>query len=394
MQKELLAGIRVIDFTWALTGPIATKHLSDLGAEVIKIETRVRPDIQRTGAKTGSFNQHNTGKLGITVNLKKPDGLALVKQLIARSDIVVENFAGGAMEKMGLGYSVLKELKSDVIMLGSCMQGQTGPFARHPGIGFRLTALSGFNHITGWPDRPPGWIGAFTDFIAPRFIILAIMAALDYRRRTGRGQYLDASQLEAGVQLMAPLLLDSAVNKQPSDRMGNRCPYAAPHNAYRCLGDDRWCAIAVFNDIEWQSFCQVIGNPALAHDTRFATLLARKQYESELDALINAWTSSRTAEEVMYTLQSAGIPAGVVQTGADLMDNDPHLQSRHFFSELEHPEIGKYRTNSGAHFVLSKYRYDLKRAPLLGEHNEYVFKQILGLSDHAYDRLINEGVLY
>ncbi len=394
MQKELLAGIRVIDFTWALTGPIATKHLSDLGAEVIKIETRVRPDIQRTGAKTGSFNQHNTGKLGITVNLKKPDGLALVKQLIARSDIVVENFAGGAMEKMGLGYSVLKELKSDVIMLGSCMQGQTGPFARHPGIGFRLTALSGFNHITGWPDRSPGWIGAFTDFIAPRFIILAIMAALDYRRRTGRGQYLDASQLEAGVQLMAPLLLDAAVNKQPSDRMGNRCPYAAPHNAYRCLGDDRWCAIAVFNDIEWQSFCQVIGNPALAHDTRFATLLARKQYESELDALINAWTSSRTAEEVMHTLQSAGIPAGVVQTGADLMDNDPHLQSRHFFSELEHPEIGKYRTNSGAHFVLSKYRYDLKRAPLLGEHNEYVFKQILGLSDHAYDRLINEGVLY
>jgi benzylsuccinate CoA-transferase BbsF subunit len=192
----------------------------------------------------GSFNQHNTGKLGITVNLKKPRGLELIKQLIARSDIVVENFAGGSMEKMGLGYEVLKELKPDIIMLSSCMQGQTGPFAKHPGIGFRLTALSGFNHITGWPDRQPGWIGAYTDFIAPRFIILAVMAALEYRRRTGKGLYLDASQLEGGVQLIAPLILDYAVNKQPVDRMGNQCSYAAPHNAYKCLGEDRWCAIS------------------------------------------------------------------------------------------------------------------------------------------------------
>jgi benzylsuccinate CoA-transferase BbsF subunit len=393
VSKKLLEGIRVVDFTWALTGPIAVKHLSDLGAEVIKIETRVRLDIQRTGSKFGSFNQHNTGKLAITINLKKPRGLELIKQLIAQSDIVVENFAGGAMEKMGLGYGVLKGLKPDIIMCSSCMQGQTGPFARHPGIGFRLTALSGFNHITGWPDRQPGWIGAYTDFIAPRYVILAIMAALEYRRRTGKGQYLDMSQFEGGVQFMAPLLLDYAVNKQEVNRMGNQCSYAAPHNAYRCLGNDRWCAISVFTNEEWQSFCKVIGNPGLAEDPRFATLMARKENEEELDKLVNGWTSNRQAEEVMNLMQAVGVPAGVLQTGEDLMEHDPQLKSRRFFSELEHPEVGKYRANSGAHFRLSKYEYDLVRAPLMGEHNEYVFKGILGVTDDEYDRLVEDGTI-
>jgi benzylsuccinate CoA-transferase BbsF subunit len=313
--------------------------------------------------------------------------------LIAQSDIVVENFAGGSMEKMGLGYEVLKQLKPDIIMLSSCMQGQTGPFARHPGIGFRLTALSGFNQITGWPDRQPGWIGAYTDFIAPRYNILAIMAALEYRRRTGKGQYLDMSQFEAGVQFMAPLTLDYSVNKQPIDRMGNQYPYAAPHNAYRCLGEDRWCAISVFTDEEWVSFCRVIGNPELALDPRFATLPARKKNEEVLDKLVNEWTSSRSAEEVMNALQGAGVPAGVLQTGEDLMEYDPQLKHRQYFTELEHPEVGKYRTNSGAHFRLSKYEGEVVRAPLLGEHNEYVFKKILGVADDDYNRLVEEGVI-
>jgi benzylsuccinate CoA-transferase BbsF subunit len=279
MKRKLFQGIRVVDFTWALSGPISTKHLSDLGAEVIKIETRVRLDIQRTGSKFGSFNQHNSGKLAITLNLKKPKGLELMKRLVAKSDIVVDNFAGGAMDKMGLGYEVLRGIKPDIIMLSSCMQGQTGPFARHPGIGFRLTALTGFNHITGWPDRQPGWIGAYTDFVAPRYNILGIMAALEFRRRTGKGQYIDVSQFESGVQFMAPLILDYSVNKHQADRMGNQCAYAAPHNAYRCLGEDRWCAISVFTDQEWESFCGVIGNPGLASDGRFATLADRKTNE-------------------------------------------------------------------------------------------------------------------
>jgi benzylsuccinate CoA-transferase BbsF subunit len=392
MKRKPLEGIRVIDFTWALSGPISTKHLSDLGAEVIKIETRVRLDIQRTGSKFGSFNQHNTGKLAITINLKKPRGLELMRQLIAHSDIVVENFAGGSMHKMGLGYEFLKGLKPDIIMLSSCMQGQTGPFATHPGIGFRLTALSGFNHITGWPDRQPGWIGAYTDFVAPRYII-AIMAALEYRRRTGKGQYLDMSQFESGVQFMAPLILDHSVNKQPTDRMGNECTYAAPHNAYRCLGEDRWCAISVFTDEEWESFCGVIDNPGLAKDPMFATIPARKKNEEKLDKLVTEWTNSRSPEEVMNAMQTAGVPAGVVQTGEDLMDHDPQLKYRHYFTELDHPEVGKYRTNSGAHFRLSKYEDELVRAPLLGEHNEYVFKKILGVPDDEYDKLVEEEVI-
>ena len=393
MKRKVLQGIRVVDFTWALSGPISTKHLSDLGAEVIKIETRVRLDIQRTGSRMGSFNQHNSGKLAITINLKKPRGLELMKQLIAKSDVVAENFAGGAMEKMGLGYEVLKALKPDIIMLSSCMQGQTGPFARHPGIGFRLTALTGFNQITGWPDRQPGWIGAYTDFVAPRYNILAIMAALEYRRRTGKGLYLDVSQFESGVQFMAPLILDYAVNKQPVDRMGNECSYAAPHNAYRCLGDDRWCAISVFTDEEWSSFCSVIGNPGLADDPRFATLPARKKNEQKLDDVVNGWTSTHTAEDVMRSMQSAGVPAGVLQTGEDLMERDPQLKYRKYFTELEHPEVGKYRTNSGAHFRLSKSECDLVRAPLLGEHNEYVFKKILGVPDDEYDKLVEDGTI-
>jgi benzylsuccinate CoA-transferase BbsF subunit len=393
MKRKLLEGIRVVDFTWALSGPISTKHLSDLGAEVIKIETSVRLDIQRTQSKWGSFNQHNSGKLAITVNLKKPKGLELVRQLIAKSDVVVDNFAGGSMDKMGLGYEVLKQLKPDIIMLSSCMQGATGPFARHPGIGFRLTALSGFNQITGWPDRQPGWIGAYTDFIAPRYNILALMAALEYRHRTGKGQFIDMSQFEAGVHFMGPLVLDWAVNQNQATRMGNESPSAAPHNAYRCLGEDRWCAISVFTDAEWEGFCGVIGSPQLATDPRFSSLPARKKNEQELDNIVNHWTGTRSAEDVMNAMQAAGVPAGVLQTGEDFMDHDPQVQARHFFVELEHPEVGKYRTNSGAHFLLSKCETDLVRAPLMGEHNEYVFKKLLGVSDAEYDSLVKDGTL-
>ena len=393
MEKALLEGIKVVDFTWHLTGPLTTKHLSDLGAEVIRVESRRAPDIQRNEALRGSFNQYNTGKLGITLNLATPRGLELVKRLVARADIVVENFAGGAIERMGLSYEVIKAIKPDIIMLSSCMQGQTGPYARHPGSGHKLTALAGFNHILGWPDRKPAYIAAYTDFIAPRYNIIAIMAALEYRRRTGKGQYLDISQYEAGIQFMAPLILDYNVNKRVVARMGNRCSYAAPHGVYRCRGEDRWCAISVFTDSEWESFCRVIGNPGLASDLRFATLLARKRNEDELDRLVDEWTINYPAEEVMDLMQAAGVAAGVVQTGEDLLDHDPQFKHRNTFTDLEHPEVGKYRTQAGTHFVLSKYTCDIKRAPLLGEHNEYVFKKILGIPDDEYDTLVKEGVI-
>jgi benzylsuccinate CoA-transferase BbsF subunit len=393
MEKKLLDGIRVADFTWHLTGPLTTKHLSDLGAEVIIIESSKRPGWQRGKPRSGSTDQYCTCKLSVTLNTRDPRGLELAKRLIAKSDIVVENFAGGAMKRMGLGYDVVREIKPDIIMLSTSMQGQTGPYSNHPGSGHKLTALAGFSNILGWPDRSPGWMAAYTDFIAPRYNIIAIMAALEYRRRTGKGQYLDMSQYEAGIQFMAPLVLDYAVNKRIATRMGNQCPYAAPHNAYRCQGEDRWCAIAVFTDSEWQSFCKVIGNPALAEDPRFATILARKENEEELDRLVNEWTVSRSAEEVMNMMQAAGVAAGVVATGEDLLDHDPQFKHRQTFVELEYPGIGKYRTQIGAHFMLSKYTCELRRAPLLGEHNEYVFKEILGMPDDEYDKLVKEEVI-
>lgn len=393
MQKKLIEGIRVVDFTWHMTGPITTKHFSDLGAEVIIVESRRRPGWRRGAPRSSSTDQNCSSKLSVTINTRDPRGIDLAKRLIAKSDIMVENFAGGTITRMGLGYEVVKEIKPDIIMLSTSMQGQTGPAFAHPGSGHKLTALAGLSNILGWPDRKPAWIAAYTDFIAPRYNIVALMAALEYRRRTGKGQYLDMSQFEAGLQFMAPLILDYEVNKRTANRMGNQCEYAAPHNAYRCLGEDRWCAIAVFTDEEWHSFCKVLSKPELAGDPRFGTLMARKENEAELDSIVNEWTSTRTAEDVMNAMQAAGVPAGVVETGEDVLDHDPQLMHRHTFTELDYPGVGKYRSQAGTHFLMSKCECDMTAAPILGEHNEYVFKKILGMPDGEYEKLTSDGVI-
>jgi crotonobetainyl-CoA:carnitine CoA-transferase CaiB-like acyl-CoA transferase len=398
MKKQLLEGIRVIDFTWHLTGPLTTKHLSDLGAEVIRVESMRSPDIQRLGGLLGSFNQYNSSKKAITLNLKTPEGLEICKKLIAKCDVLVENFAGGAIERMGLSYDVVSKIKPDIIMCSSCMQGQTGPFAKHPGSGHKLTALCGFNHVYGWPDRGPGWIGAYTDFIAPRYNIIAIMAALEYRRRTGKGQYLDMSQYEGGLQFMSPSILEYVVNGRIQERMGNRSDYAAPNNAYRCKGEERWCAVTVATEEEWADFCKAIGKPELAANPKFANFRARKANETELDEVVTAWTSVRTAEEVMDTLQKVGVAAAVVATGEDLMDKDPQIQYRGSFVKVNHPEYPEkvkkptYRTQTGNHFQMSKYTPTITPVPKLGEHNEYVYKELCGLSDAEYDKMVEKGV--
>ncbi len=400
--KRLLEGVKVADFTHYIAGPLATKCLSDYGAEVIKIEGKVRHDHHRLvrpfkdnipGVNRGSsFNQYNTSKLDVTLNLAHPGGVEIARKIVAWADIVIENFAGGVIKRMGLGYEELKKVKPDIIMLSTCMMGQTGPYSNHIGLGTHLTALSGFSHIAGWPDREPSFIGAYTDYIAPHFMVLTILAALDYRRRTGKGQYLDFSQYEGSVNFIAPLTLDYAVNRRVADRMGNRDPYAAPHGAYRCRGEERWCAIAAFSDEEWQSFCKVIGKPAWTKEPRFGTLQLRKENEDELDKLIEGWTINQWAEGVMNMMQVAGVPAGVLETGEDLLEHDPQLKHRHFFWELDHPEIGKYQA-LGHSFVLSKSPCELRHAPLLGEHTEYALKKILGMSDDEVARLVIDGVV-
>ncbi len=400
--RKPLHGVKVADFSWSVVGPLATKVLADYGAEVVKIEGRSKPDIARiTGAfkdgirgldRAGRFVPYNTGKLSVALNLAHPRGKDIARRFVSWADVVVETFAAGAMERMGLGYEELKEIKPDIIMLSSSSMGQAGPHAALPTFGAQLVALAGFTHITGWPDREPANLEVYTDFIGPHFNALAILAGLDYRRRTGRGLHLDFAQYENAVHFMAPLILDAAVNKRVAGRVGNRFPDAAPHGAYRCRGEDRWCVVAVFTDREWQSFREVIGSPEWTGDPRFGTLPARKQNEDELDKLVEAWTAGSSPEEVMTVMQSAGVAAGVVQTTEDMLDHDPQLRHRHFHRTLDHPEIGKYRAPEPS-FKLSRSPCELRRAPLLGEHNEYALKQILGMSDAEIAELVIEGVI-
>jgi len=406
MPKKALEGIKVADFAWAFVGPITTRTLASYGAEVIKIEGGVkagRMDSQRFSGffkdgvpggvdRSSDFNMINTGKLSVTLNLAHPKGVEVAKRFVAWADVVVENFAGGVMEKMGLGYEELRKVKPDVIMLSSCMMGQTGPEAWLGGVGPNLTARSGITHIVGWPDRAPAYLGPHTDYIAPPLNVLTILAALIYRHRTGKGQYLDMSQYEGVLHLMAPLLLDYSVNQRVANRNGNRLAYAAPHGAYRCRGEDRWCAIAVFTDEEWERFCRVIGNPAWTNDPGFSTLLGRKENEEALDRLVEEWTINHSAEEVMSMMQAAEVAAGVLETAEDLLEHDLQLKHRHYFWSLDHPEVGQYRTARPS-FALAKTPCEMRRAPLLGEHNEYALKEVLGMSDAEIAELVIEGVI-
>ena len=403
MTGQALQGVKVADFCWALAGPLSTKILADHGAEVIKIEGRTkRIDNQRVTApfkddipgedRSSVFNPYNTGLRSLALNRDHPKGVALARKIVAWADVVTDNFAGGAMDRMGLGYEELKKVNPNIIMLSTCVQGQTGPHAGLPGFGPHLAALSGLRTITGWPDRTPSDIEVYTDFITSHFVVPTILAALLYRRRTGKGQCIDASQYEMALQFMSPLILDKFVNNRVAGRMGNRHPTAAPHAAYRCLGDDRWCAISVFTDEEWTGFCNVIGNPAWTGDARFRTLTPRKDNEEELNDLVNVWTADRTAEEVMERMQAAGVAAGVLKTVEDLIEHDPQLAHRHHYWKLDHPDIGPY-VAPGPPFILSKTPAELKRAPLLGEHNEYVLKELLGLPDEEVVELIVEEAL-
>ncbi|MDP2952320.1 MAG: CoA transferase [Chloroflexota bacterium] len=400
-KGKALEGIRIADFSWVAVGPITTKYFADHGAEVIRIESSTRPEtLRRTPPYTddipnpnraGYHANLNSSKYGVTLNLKHPKAIELAKKLVARSDIVTESFGPGVMARFGLGYEALASLKPDLIMMSLSMQGQTGPHAASLGYGNTLLHLVGLGHLTGWPDREPVGLGsAYTDFFAPHLACTILLATLDYRRRTGRGQYIDFSQYEASLHCLGPVLLDYTANGRQQVRQGNRHPAAAPHGAYRCRGDDRWCAIAIFSDQEWHSLCRVLGDPEWTRDPRFATLQARLRHQEELDQKIEEWTSQRTAEEVMETLQAAGVAAGVVQTAEDL-HSDPQFQHRHHYCTLDHPEMGQ-RCYDSPSFRLSRTPTELCwAAPCLGQHNEVVFKDILGLSEEEYVALLLEG---
>ncbi|MBW1710477.1 MAG: CoA transferase [Deltaproteobacteria bacterium] len=402
---DALNGLKILDFTWVLAGPTATKFLADHGAEVIKIERRELGDRVRTTYpyaedepgtnRSGYFCNVNRGKYGVTLNLKDPRGIELIKKLVARSDVVFENFAAEVMAGLGLGYEQLKEIKPDIIMISMSGMGHTGPYQEFISYGPTLQALSGLTYLTGFPDRDPVGPGfSYSDFAGGWAGVLACLHALHYKNRTGKGQWVDVSQLEGLCVLMGPGFLDFSVNKRIPERMGNRHPFrkAAPHGAYRCEGEDKWCAITVFTEDEWQGFCRALKNPPWTREERFSTMTGRIENMEALDQLVEEWTNVRSAQEVMELLQREGVPAGVVQEAPDLVDKDPQLRHRGFWVELDHPELG-IRKHEGVSFTFTKTPGRLKRpAPLLGEHNDYVFGEILGMTPEEIKKYTDEEV--
>ena len=370
---------------------------------MVKVESITHPETTRTATpytdrepginRSGYFATHNAGKLSLSLDMRKPKAIEVAKKLVKWSDIVIETFTPGIMQMWGLSYEDLRKIKPDIIMASSSLEGQTGPYASHRGYGMISASMTGWFELTGWPDgEPVGPYSAYSDFIGWNYVLISILSALDYRNRTGKGQYIDHSHIESGIHFLSPALLDYNINGRVATRMANRDPYAAPHGAYRCYGQDRWCVIAVTNEEEWESFSRVIGNPDWIKDPKFATLIARKENEDELDKLVEGWTINHAAEEVTTLMQQAGVPAGLVENAQDLF-RDPQLKHRQAFATLAHPEMGTYHISTGV-FKSSKYSNKPRSpAPLMGEHNEYILKEFLNMSDDEIANLVAEEVL-
>ena len=404
-QKRIFEGVKIADFTWLGVGPIATKFMADMGATVIHIESYTRPDITRVSApykdwqpginRSAFFAVYNDGKYGITLNLRMPQAQEVAKRIIHDwADVVADAHLPGIMEKFGLEYETLRKEKPDLIHVATSLQGKTGPYSTMPGHGMVGVSLGGFTQITGWPDREPTVpFGALTDFLTFPHMVTALIAALIHRKKTGEGQYIELSQLECSVQFLAPPIMDYMINGRILERTGNRSSYAAPHGVYRCKGEgERWCAIAVSTEEEWRNFCDVIGNPEWTKDPRFATFMGRKGNEDELDTFVEGWTVNYPPEEVMSLMQAAGVPAGAVESGEDLVA-DPQLNHRGTHVILKHPEIGPHIYQAPP-YRFSKTPHELTMpAPCLGQHNEYVLKEILGMSDDEVADLLISGAL-
>jgi benzylsuccinate CoA-transferase BbsF subunit len=403
MAKAPLEGIRVADFCWAWAGPYGALQLAHLGAEVIRIEsnTRMCPSRQippwaeneRGINRAGYFNQYNQGKRSVTLNLKKPEGIALAKQLVTKSDIAIENFAAGVMDKMGLGYEVLRGLKPDIIMISLSGYGASGPEKGYVSYGPPQVALSGMSSLTGYQGGPPMQAGfSYGDPNGGVHGTFAVMCALLHRAKTGEGQYIDLSQREACAMLLPEALMEYTMNGTQPPRLGNRDPYMAPHGVFCCRGEDRWVSLAVRNDEEWQRMCAVMGRVELAADPRFAVLAARKENEDTLEEIITAWTQERSADEVTRSLQQAGIAAYPSLDGKDMLAN-PQVTARGLFVELEHPEVGK-RRHLGIPWKMSRTPCEVHRpAPCLGQDTDYVLDDILGLSREDISSLRAKEVL-
>ena len=403
MSRPPLDGIRVADFCWAWAGPYGALQLAHLGADVIRIESAKRlcpsrlippwPDNESGVNRAGYFNQYNQGKRSLTLDLKAPEAIDIAKTLVSKSDIVMNNFASGVMEKLGVGYDVLRRIKPDIIMVSLPGYGTSGPEKDFVSYGPPQVAQSGLSALTGYVGGPPMMAGfSYGDPNGGVHATFAVMAALLHREKTGQGQYIDLSQWEAAIMLLPEAVMDYSMNGTQPERMGNRDPHMAPHGVFRSKGDDRWVSLSVRDEAEWQRLCEVMGQPELSSDTRFASLAARKENEAALEEIVTAWTQERTADEATQALQNAGIPAYPALDAIDMV-NSPHVGARDYFVELEHPEVGT-RRHMGIPWTMSRTPCEIRRpAPCLGQDTDAVLTDVVGLSQDEIAALREKDIL-
>jgi crotonobetainyl-CoA:carnitine CoA-transferase CaiB-like acyl-CoA transferase len=434
-----LRGVRVADLTWALASAGNSTLLASLGAEVIRIEWPERMDftrlsetagvgissreVQRTplgpgkqevpyrkpgsnvpplANRSGVFNDRNPGKYGITLNMARAEGREVFKRLVRVSDIVMDGFKAPVMGKWGLDYAGLCTVKRDIIYIQMSGYGNSGPCRDYGSLGPTAQAFSGlgYQHGLAEPHEPTSWSHSYMDTTPPFYGALAVIGALHYRNRTGRGQYIDQAQYAPGLFLSGTALLDFCANGRRTTRHGNRSPHlpAAPHGIYRCTGDDAWIAIAAFSEAEWRGLCGCMGHPAWTREARFASLEARLASQDSLDALVDEWTRGQERYELMYRLQAAGVPAGVVQSPEDKFRTDPQLKVRDFFVHLDHSELGTWPftrhltpklSATPAHPGGPTHR----GAPCIGEDNAYVYAQVLGMGADEIRALEAKGII-
>ena len=400
-----LSSVRVADFTWIGAGSFTTKLLADFGADVIKIESATRLDTLRDGApfkdgirgvnRSGYFADRNSSKRSVTIDMKQPEGQALARKLIARSDVVANNFTPGTMEKFGLGYDAARAIREDIVYISMSMQGSSGPEYKYLGYGLTIGALTGMQYLSGLPDRQPAGTGTnFPDHIPnPCHAAFALLAALRHRKRTGQGQMIDMAQTEPTISVLGPAVMQWTANGDVPNRRGNQHVAGVPHGVYPCAGDDRWIAISAIEPAAWTGLLQVLGLNSMAADERLQHVNARWERRAEINQAIADAAKLWDAEKLMTALQKVGVAAGVVRDAAGIVTHDPQLQARGHWVSLQHPEMGKSIYNAPAFRMSGVETGPYSPAPLLGQHTEEVCRDVLGMKPGDIAALVESGVL-
>ena len=407
LGARVFKGLRIADFAWVGVGPNATMQMAFHGAEVIRIESSKRPDTFRAGGPrpegertidgSAYFAKFNRGKRSVALNLQHPRAVEVAKRLIVVSDIVTESFAPGFLKRIGLDYEAVREIRPEIIMCSMSMEGQTGPHAGFRGFGLTLQATAGITGVTGWPDRLPVGTGvAYTDWVATHVGMIGILAALDHRRRTGEGQYIDMSQLEASTLVLDAGLLDALNTGRVAKPLGNRDLRYAPHGVYPCAdderGSDRWAAIAITTDEQWRAFAGTLARNDWLADESLCEATGRLAAQDALDEAICEWTRQRTVDQVEQALQAVGVPAHRASNVQDAHE-DPQLAHREHWWTSDHPVIGEMSYESPPWRLSDTPPPKPTPSPLLGQHSEYVYRELCGYSEAEFQQLIVDGVV-